>query len=283
MDVVDFSTQGRLPWCRVAQTKTSIARVCKAWHSVALGFLYRDVVLHYVSQIIDFARTVSENPVTFGGRVRRLVFASRCLLPNGLSDDVHDAITTVLVNCPTVSRISFGGFADMNWPEREAEVILSRRGPPGAIPETDDQFRFPFSSSWILHIPSVAFRYLRSLEVALWSESAKHHEDFIRFPILDTLILRIPVMPVGYRSSPSESLHYPVSWIMPSFRHLRFRWSQMELAATPSCFQFFNKYGSGLRSLGFGQHTSWVGHDDALGLMFLMKQCPDLDHLALSH
>lgn len=279
MDVVDFSTQGRLPWCRVAQTKTSIARVCKAWHSVALGFLYRDVVLHYVSQIIDFSRTISENPVTFGSRVRRLVFASRCLLPNGLSDsdDVHDAISTVLVHCPRVSRVSFGSFVGMDSPAGEAEIILSRRGPPGAVPKTDDQSINLFSPSWILHIPSGAFRYLRSLEVALCSESAKHHEDSMHFPVLDTLILRLPAM--AYNSYHSEPLHYPVSWTMPSIRHLRFRCSVVELVVTPSFSQFFDKYGPDLRSLGFGRRV--VRGGGALTITFLMKRCPNLDHLAI--
>lgn len=96
MDAVELSVPSVSggPWCQSLRTKKSLARVCKTWHYVTLGFLYRDVVLRSVSQIVNFARTVSEDPLTFGSRVRRLVFA--CLLPNGVSNGVQKSVSAVL-------------------------------------------------------------------------------------------------------------------------------------------------------------------------------------------
>lgn len=132
------------------------------------------------------------------------------------------------------------------------------------------------SPSWLLCIPHAAFKHLRSLEVALWSEQANVYANAIQLPVLDTLVLRRSWL---FDHEHDVTYHYPVTWNMPSLKHLRFRCSVQGLPTTPSCFQFFDKYGPGLLSLGFGP----VNHRIESGnrtMVTLVERCPSLTHLA---
>lgn len=254
--------------------KKSLARVCKALHAVALGFLYRDVVLRRVSQIADFARTVSADPITFGSRVRRLVFA--CLLPDGVSRDVQDAINMMLRHCSSVSQVSFGGFQDMCLFGEEVILHQVQHDTPDAW-RTQVQAGEATFTIWRMHIPFSAFMHLRSLEVSLWSQQANAYASNLELPLLDTLILRYSW---AFFEEHRVVYHYPVTWMMPSLQHLRFRCSIQELPATTSLWEFLDMHGLNLLSLGFNPFQLRAGvFENNITIVSLLNKCPSITHL----
>lgn len=152
------------------------------------------MVLLRLSQIADFARTVSEDPQTFGCRVHRLVFA--CLLPEGVFNDVQYQITRMLFHCRSLSYVSFAGFQDMQVFGLETILQSVRYGYPEAWQTQVRASRTTFIV-WRVHIPYSALTHLRSLQVSLWSKQAPAYANKLELPLLDTLILQYPW---GFRS-----------------------------------------------------------------------------------
>lgn len=275
METLDFTTPGGPDGqlCQSIRMKKSLLDVSKAWHSVALGFLYRHVVLRRASQIINFARTISADPSIFGSRVRRLVFA--CLLPDGVPNNVQCAIKEILWYCRSLSQVSFAGFHDMQG--FGGDMILQKV--PYNTPETwQTQVKAGEATFtvWRVCIYSPAFANLRSLEISLWSKQADAYANKLELPLLDTLVVRYSW---SFTLAYGVSLCFPVMWVMPSLKNLRFRCPIHRLPTSPSFWKFIDMHGPNLLSLSFGPNQlQWSSHNST-EIMSLLWKCPSLTHL----
>lgn len=265
--------------CCSIRTKTTLALVCKAWHSVALKFLYGDVVLRRVNQILDFSRTVSEDSLTLGRLVKRL--SINCFLPYGVTSDIQYATTSISANCPSLQHFSVVGF--LNTSEHEGYIILRTRDDTSADEEHKVK-RIDCNPTtklmlWSLYIPSATFANLRSLEVVMWAEMVDPYVEALQLPLVDTLVLHLPNI-----YHPSRLQPFPGTWDMPSLKHLRFRCSNAVPPGLPAVtthdLKFFDRYGPNLVSLDFGPHIT-TETNDSLWVETAFGKCSSLNHLVV--
>lgn len=257
------------------RTLKALSLVCKLWHSVSLGYLYRHIVLHRVGQIGYLANTLRAAPNLFGPPVRQLTFA--CLLPDGLDAHVRHAISSIVLRCVNLKHLSFQGFADMPRTLSGEMVYRSAHGSeePGLGKSVAARYENPTLVLWSISIPKVTLDSLTSLSVSLPSGRALPYSVALEFPSLEVLSLWI-VNPYGTTAAIQPYYEYPRSWTMPKMKELRFRPTFLpSLIHDP--YAIFWAYGSQLTGLDFGCASDRIC--DVAEIDYAVARCPRLQHL----
>lgn len=91
-------------WLRALRSKKAVTLVCKDWHIVALKFLYRDISIRYVWQLVLLLRTIRSAPETFGRLIRSLTII--CYVPKHLTQVASDCLNAILALCPLIRELS---------------------------------------------------------------------------------------------------------------------------------------------------------------------------------
>ncbi|KAM5533150.1 hypothetical protein V8D89_013198 [Ganoderma adspersum] len=94
----------RTPWHRAMAAKTTLARVSRRWHSIAVTFLYEEVTFRHVTQVRSFASTLQTNP-----NLRHLAkkIVVDCPVATEMRDPVVIDLVYILTWCTELRSLAF--------------------------------------------------------------------------------------------------------------------------------------------------------------------------------
>ncbi|KAI0762932.1 hypothetical protein C8Q74DRAFT_188884 [Fomes fomentarius] len=92
-------------WVEAMRTKKALALVCKSWHGPAIEFLYEDIVIRRMGQIVALARTLRLENCDFARLIKAIHIDNLAILPSCI-DVVKEDFETIVSRCTMLKEVS---------------------------------------------------------------------------------------------------------------------------------------------------------------------------------
>ncbi|KDR85836.1 hypothetical protein GALMADRAFT_132480 [Galerina marginata CBS 339.88] len=262
-------------WCQVQEQKHALLNVCRAWYRIGLPFLYANVSIRRIPQLLNLLRTLSNSSPNLNLKEIIRTVEILCPIPVSYGHRFEQQLQVLFAICPRISSCSFvSQVSPLGLPPSVLFCAL-------VLNVTHLKLNEGVELDTLRNILQLVSPYIVSL--SLYSPSAVRDKSItipdINFNYLEDLSL-------WAGGDGSAFIH---KWNMPCLRRLTFdgNFGDEELK------YFCDLYGATLQYLHFtrGYFCTWAltpGFPRFLQLRYspidfpdLSKSCPVLEHLVL--
>ncbi|CAL1716880.1 unnamed protein product [Somion occarium] len=288
-------------WSQALRTQKALTHVCRSWRSVALLFLYQDIVFRRVGQIPALVRTIRSNREGIEELVKSITFA--CFIPEGWDELTNKNIANIMDQCPNIRSLSFfGPFVDwLQTSKGGTKVFDAPRAFKNRSHSITHLTYFDLlhdSTPAINVVPSTLLMSFPKLTYLSITSHCKPPPDFnhaspdpsllnLSFPCLTHL----DVLP---KNGPIAMSLFSIlsTWSLPSLTHLRMDLSLQWHYCTNYDHHnaFLDKFGPQLQFINFGGnftvHASFYdgpgGDGPSMPVKSFVRKSANLGHLVMA-
>ncbi|KAF7798446.1 hypothetical protein EIP86_009667 [Pleurotus ostreatoroseus] len=273
-------------WCRRLRMKKALMLVSPAWTIPAARYLYRDIALRRVSNLIALAETLRKNP-EYGCMIK--ILRLECIISRSSNKLASRSILAVLANCTNLHGLHLGtlfisSFLTDDWPRDTKFVQASVDSTIDVISRRTSSLRElafvvdPAVSS--LFFPPLSLlkqgSHLVSLTLSIppW---AGEDISALSFPRVKELRLTVPHEGTTGKCCVTQ-------WTLPSlvklaiFTRKFWPWGTRVHVCEQMFWEILEAHGSNLQFLDLSDLRA-----DDMDSYDLIQVCPNLEHLVLSN
>ncbi|KAF8902895.1 hypothetical protein CPB84DRAFT_817629 [Gymnopilus junonius] len=257
-------------WVQVQQQKKSIVEVCRAWHDVALPFLWEDVVILRVYELSNLLSVLKDDSLKLRRLIRRVEI--HCFIPLWYEEHFARQLQLLFATCPRISSCSF--LSQCPPPPKLLPTALGNASNITSLVLSHDNPIDIIGPLLILLSP-----YLVSLSFHISASVIPSISDLPRCHLLH---LRDLTIWVSHASAGNLSSLAVGRWLeIPSIIQLTFglrseSWSD---DVSTGCLSLFCKeYGSAVRFL---QIQTRMLKGNYIGAQSLLDLCPAIEHFVV--
>ncbi|KDR79113.1 hypothetical protein GALMADRAFT_154100 [Galerina marginata CBS 339.88] len=262
-------------FCQVLKQKVSIVNVCRTWYSVGLPFLYGNISIRRVHQLLDLLRSLVNSTTALNLKEMIRTVDIYCVVPQWYGQQFEKQLKVLFELCPRISSCAF-------------------RSPFRALPTSPLAAVVPQLTNLVLNggiklaMLQVILQLVSPHVISLSFHIPEHEETSTsptdqNFPHLEDISLWV--------TKPAARILGELSsvWKMPHLDSLTFHLQKHGQANYPTEIlkHFCDAHGAGLRYLHIIDLTfltccrrSSNGYD--IYIPDLSKSCPTLEHIVLS-
>ncbi|EMD39521.1 hypothetical protein CERSUDRAFT_121781 [Gelatoporia subvermispora B] len=267
-------------WSRALRTKKALTHVCKAWRTLALPYLYEDVVLDLSRQVLALARTIRERHPEIGPLIKHVHLALPFPPPEQLPQVTLSEIAFVLRGTPNLTNVTFGTAFSWWYILKSSSSLLrplvDALSTVGTrlqsleldVPKTNIDL-YPAHSlklmACFVNLVSLAFPVPQG-----WGFGEEQDIRGISFPKLEQLQMIC---------TPGGNLRLVISWSLPCLKALTVTGTAQYVLDREQYEDLLEQHGAGVEYLDVSQRPSFhIKH-----VFETAHLCPKLSHLVITH
>ncbi|KAJ3557810.1 hypothetical protein NM688_g1263 [Phlebia brevispora] len=273
--------------------KRALTLVSRHWNFSAIKFLYHDVVIRHVGQLVLLNGILEARP-QYGGTIQRLRL--QCYVPKSMKKATGRCLSAILECCPNLRSLRFGDFfittylQDVTWGSSGGDEVSSplssimQKGPMlenvSYVVDEDNQ------QSYTLPIPLLETA-LHIVSLGLSVPEVRDGLNIMSLPVLRELPVSVTR---SFSGNKAFGLRKLARWSLPSLTHLWFvAWLDPYSSGPPGgVFFTYPSYSRAFCPVLDAHGSKLQFLDISLcavpenGRSDIMEICPRLRHLVLS-
>lgn len=252
-------------WFRTLEQKRALVHVCRSWHQVGLPFLYEDICITHVSQMLQLLRAVDSPRTNYNQLIKTITFY--CVVPVSFAERFELRLKRLFHLCPNIR--SFGYLSPCLLPRPISLSTLPSITHLRLVKEVSAAIYWNILDLTAQNLVSLSFQPPTDAN----SSSSAAKEIHFHF-------LRLKELSCQYENAALATVN---NWEMPCLEKLTCISVHRLESPSAEMTSFCLKYGAGLRYL----HMHPGGYLNAFRTLItvhmqsLLDMCPALEHFVV--